>query len=298
MNKQTGSALISALFIMTLVAIIATAMSTRLQQDIYLTQRSLDRDALYLASQAVTFWAMDTLSDKNNSLNKLNKDGSVARFPLSMQSAYPGVIINGAMFDLQARYNLNTIQSPEFKPLFKHLLTRQLKLGEEQTEELLAATLKWMEKTTDVKPNQPKKTLVAFKDISEFRTVPGISATRFVSLSSVLTALPKVTAININTASIPVLRILGDGLTKFQVSELIQLRHNRQSPNYPTQRNELLKKLNINPNTITENSGYFLAKATISKSTMTLTVYTILERLGTPKDSIRPLLILQRFNEE
>ena len=63
-NKR-GSALLSALFIMTLVAICATAMSMRLQLDIYRTRLTLDSDKLYLASQAVTFWAMDILSEQN-----------------------------------------------------------------------------------------------------------------------------------------------------------------------------------------------------------------------------------------
>ena len=71
-NKSLGSALISALFIMTLVAIAATAMSTRLRLDIYRTSTHINSDKLYLASQAVTWWAMDKLSAQNNSSNTLN----------------------------------------------------------------------------------------------------------------------------------------------------------------------------------------------------------------------------------
>jgi general secretion pathway protein K len=61
-QSHRGSALISALFIMTLVAIAATAMSTRLQLDIYRTRLTLITDKLYLASQYVTFWAMSELT--------------------------------------------------------------------------------------------------------------------------------------------------------------------------------------------------------------------------------------------
>ncbi|MFZ4077782.1 MAG: type II secretion system minor pseudopilin GspK, partial [Legionellaceae bacterium] len=56
-RSSKGSALISALFLMTLVAIGATAMSSRLQLDIYRTRLILTSDALSLASEAVTFWA-------------------------------------------------------------------------------------------------------------------------------------------------------------------------------------------------------------------------------------------------
>ena len=53
-----GSALLTALFIMTLVAIVATAMSTKLQVDIYRTRLTLTHDKLYLASQGVAVWAL------------------------------------------------------------------------------------------------------------------------------------------------------------------------------------------------------------------------------------------------
>ena len=63
MNKSKsgskGSALISALFLMTLIAIVATAMSSRLQFDIYRTRLVIASDKLYLSSQYVMFWALD-----------------------------------------------------------------------------------------------------------------------------------------------------------------------------------------------------------------------------------------------
>ena len=60
-----GSALLSALFIMTLIAIAATAMSTRLQLDIYQTRMTINSDKLYLASDVVKFWAMEQLKQKS-----------------------------------------------------------------------------------------------------------------------------------------------------------------------------------------------------------------------------------------
>ena len=87
-NNQRGSALISALFIMTLVAIAATAMSTRLQMDIYRTRLSVNSDKLYLASQAVTGWALAQLSTRN-------RQGQSTLFPKKLKFIYPGVITEG-----------------------------------------------------------------------------------------------------------------------------------------------------------------------------------------------------------
>ncbi len=102
-KSNIGSALLSALFIMTLVAIAATAMSTRLQLDIYRTSLMLNSDKLYLASQAVSNWAMDMLSTKKNFYKALHDNGEVAIFPSSLQNIYPDVIIKGNLYDLQAR---------------------------------------------------------------------------------------------------------------------------------------------------------------------------------------------------
>ena len=47
LKKNKGGALLTALFIMTLVAIVATAMSTRLQLDIYRTDLIVSHNKLY-----------------------------------------------------------------------------------------------------------------------------------------------------------------------------------------------------------------------------------------------------------
>lgn len=115
--KTKGSALLTALFIMTLVAIVATAMSMRLQQDIYRTRLVITQDKLYLASQAVTFWALNELLDKNNRFTKTNPLGMVAQYPKNMESIYNQVQLSGGLFDLQARFNLNNLVE---KNLFQH----------------------------------------------------------------------------------------------------------------------------------------------------------------------------------
>jgi general secretion pathway protein K len=62
-KSMNGSALISALFIMTLIAIAATAMTLRLQLDIYRTRLLLTTNKQHYAAQFATFWAIDTLKN-------------------------------------------------------------------------------------------------------------------------------------------------------------------------------------------------------------------------------------------
>ncbi len=124
-SKKQGSALISALFIMTLVAIAATAMSTRLQFDIYRTRLTIASDKLYLATQAVTFWGMDALKDIRKL--KLNgKDGLLATLPTVLQRIYPEVELKGKVVDMQALFNINNLQDRKFHASFFHLLEHTL----------------------------------------------------------------------------------------------------------------------------------------------------------------------------
>jgi general secretion pathway protein K len=83
-KKLQGSALLTALFIMTLVAIVATAMSTRLQLDIYRTQMTLDSDKIYLASQAGTILSMAALANNKNTFSTADAEGKVLNIPNSL----------------------------------------------------------------------------------------------------------------------------------------------------------------------------------------------------------------------
>ena len=59
--KQTGTALITALFIMTLVVIAAVAMTLQLQTSLNMTELSLNYQQLYLATLGVNSWAKGIL---------------------------------------------------------------------------------------------------------------------------------------------------------------------------------------------------------------------------------------------
>ncbi len=108
-RKHSGGALLTALFIMTLVAIVATAMTTSLQLDIYRTRLLLAQDKVSLASEAVMFWAFEELTKKNLNLLANNSEGLVAQFPKNLSTIYKDMNLSGSLYDLQSRYNLNNV---------------------------------------------------------------------------------------------------------------------------------------------------------------------------------------------
>lgn len=287
---MTGSALISALFIMTLVAIAATAMSTRLQLDIYRTHLALMSDKLYLASQGVTFWAMDALDSKHKQLTHIDKEGRVMRFPKKLQDIYPGIVLKGALYDLQARFNINNLQDKKFYIVFYRLLEQSLAKSSHAAERrtLFNALTYWI---SPYQPGRGQDQMVTYylkqkppyfpsyqpmQSISELRLIQGVTQDIYQKLVSNLTTLPVVVPININTAPDILLKTLGKGLTPTELEEL----HNAQGKDGITDLKdiaEFIQKLDIPTNQITIESTYFLCKAIAQSEDLTLTTYTVLK---------------------
>ncbi len=289
--KAYGSALLSALFLMTLVAIAATAMSTRLQLDIYRTRLFIQSDKLALASQAVGFWAMASLANPKTKLVLLGNEGRVLDYPKSLKSIYPDVSIQGSIYDLQARFNLNNLQNKLFQPVFLRLLANNVKKADMKTLKLIVnATENW------VSPYQPARgqdDLMTYYyqqkppylpgyqpmlSVSEFRIVAGVNAGIYQALLPMLSALPTVTPINLNTASIPVLKALGNGLTNEQVEAIMGMRldHGQLEPkDLPL----ITSKYTIPAEQISIQSDYYLSVATVTSPDLMLKHYTVLHRV-------------------
>ncbi len=126
MITSRGSALISALFIMTLVAIATTAISVRLQLDIYRTQLTISTDRLYLASQLISFWAMSELSNKEKTFVANLGRERVLIFPANLQNMVPGLSIKGNLYALQGRFNLNNLLDKKYNATFIKLLQQKI----------------------------------------------------------------------------------------------------------------------------------------------------------------------------
>lgn len=298
MQNTKGSALLTALFIMTLVAIVATAMSMRLQMDIYRTQLMLNQDKLYLASQAVTFWGIGELSNPKQEFRKASSHGMVARYPDTMAKLIPALKIQGALYDLQARFNVNNLNEKRYIPNFLFILDElypDMKTMDKFN--LITALTRWIgafdlgrgkdpiaefylsQKPPYLPANQ------AMYSISELRMVKGVSAKQYSTLEPHLIALPKTSAINFNTASKTILRSLGNGLKDNQIEELIQARKEKGIKNL-REVSELLKKFGISPEQITLQSEFFMVVADVTSNENHQRVTTLLQRERSKKGLI------------
>ncbi|MFA5959215.1 MAG: type II secretion system minor pseudopilin GspK [Tatlockia sp.] len=302
-----GSALISALFIMTLVAIAATAMSLRLQSDIHRTRLTIENDKLYLASQFVTFWAMSTLLNPKVPIKALDKTGKILNFPDKLQSIYPDVHTRGSIYDLHARFNINNVSDKRFQQSFVQLLKKKTRVTQNARKELTNNLRNWLT------PYQPGANstlnldyylkqkppyfpaMQLMENVSELRLVKGFSPSVYSALEAELCALPELTAINLNTASKAVLATLGAGLTDYQVDEIVALR-GEEGITELGKINPVLEKLGIRNEQITLESLYYLVVTDVSTQALTRRKYSVLKRQKDNKGKITLSLIHESLN--
>lgn len=309
MNQtKKGGALITALFIMTLVAIVATAMSTRLQIDIYRTRLLVAHDKLYLASQAVMFWSFNELNNNKNKFSSLNAQGMVSKYPKKLELIYKDVKLTGGLYDLQAKINLNNLTDKKGIVLLLNLLNQIYPKANDKDKISLTLTIKDWLSAYDLSrgndaytayylaqspPYYPSHQLM--KSVSEFRLLKDISPELNQIIQPFITALPETTPININTARKEILKSLGDGLNDNQVEELIKARGSKGFIN-TKKLNPLLQKLNIPGEQVTIESKYFLSKTTAKTEDLNLVVYVFFKREKNQKGKITVSILRESLN--
>ncbi|KTD59202.1 type II secretion system minor pseudopilin GspK [Legionella shakespearei] len=307
-KQLKGGALLTALFIMTLVAIVATAMSTRLQLDIYRTRLIVIHDKLYLASQGVTFWAFHELSEKRNAFTKVNEQGMVDVFPKDMETIYPQVKLSGGLYDLQSRFNLNNLVDRKFASVFINLIGRIYSgITNAEKMDLAQAVKNWI---SNYDLSQGKDSYTSYylgqnpgyypshqlmKSGSEFRLIKEVSAPMYLAFEPFITALPETTPININTAPKKLLMSLGNGMSEAQANELIMARGENGIKNM-RDIGELIKKIDLPSDQITIESQYFLSVAHASSDEFNLTVYTLMKRSKDKKGKLTVSVVRESIN--
>ncbi len=246
MSRQRGIALITALLVVALATTAAVAMVSRQQIEIRRTGNLLDGEQAMLYVFGVEDWAGQILRDdrKKNAHDHLGEDWASVLPPLPIE----GGQLSGYVEDLQGRFNLNNLldangqASPADVGQFRELLAvAGVNL------ELADALVDWLDADLDATvpagaedpaylglelpyraANRP------MRQVSELRLVAGFNdplppdlqtpkeclanpsqppRTTYEALEACITVLPQRTAINVNTAPIPVLMSLSAGLS-------------------------------------------------------------------------------------
>lgn len=249
---QSGVALITAMLVMAIVSVAAAAMISRQHFDLRRTENILRSDQAYQFALGGEHWAKGILvkdhqtdTKTSNPYDGLDEDWAQPLPPTPVE----GGQIAGQIFDLQARFNINNLESaipppigaggtpPPGKPLFKDYFVRVLdNLGLNQA--LPDLFIDWIDKDINATfPNGaedidylnldiPYRTANAyFFDPSEIRLIKGVDSKTYQALLPLLTALPENNLpINVNTAPEILLKSLTNSITDVMVENLIQRR--------------------------------------------------------------------------
>lgn len=309
-KNDAGSALLTALFIMTLVAIVATAMTTRLQLDIYRTNLLVTHDKLYLASQAVQFWSFSELNNKKNSFSRSEKQGLVASYPDNLKTIYRDVTLKGELYDLQGRLNLNNLIDIKRLPgIIKFIKNSDEEMDAKRAKSLALAIRDWI---SPYDLSQGKDTYMSYylsqnppfypshqlmKSPSELRLIEGIDTKRYLNLLPFITVLPETTAININTASPAVLASLGDGISNEQVEQLIEAKGSSGAKDL-NKLNPILQSMNIPNGQVSVQSTYFLSVAYASNQDDNLIVYRLIKRTRDNGGNVSVSMLQESINTD
>ena len=133
------------------------------------------------------------------------------------------------------------------------------------------------------------------QSITEFRLVAGVNADIFLALLPQITALPTSTPINLNTASPAILKALGNGLTDAQLTELLQLRDQKETFK-SSDILLLISDFHIPAAQITIESEYFLCTGKIQGKELGLNYYMVLHRTKDRTGAMNVQVVTETLN--
>ena len=266
LSRQSGLALIMVLLIVVMAGVIALDMVTRSQLDIRRTGNllSIDQGNAYAMGAEPFVLAV---------LEKAFKD-SDDWLTISQQTlpdfVIPGGILSITIEDLQANYNLNSIDASSNNTDILNsfeLLMKALDLNADiDTKVISQSVIDWIDQDlipTGVGGVEDDYYMMRdipyrvgneiFQDVSELRLVKGIDNDTYAILESSVSVLPVDVSININTASLAVIRTLSEKVTVEDAQEVINLRKEAPLKTMP----EVLKNKGVGENQVVFRSEYF-----------------------------------------
>jgi len=233
--RQRGIALITAVLIVAIVATVSAHLALGAQVWVRQAQNLNDRAQADAVAKAALMWAMLILDEdtkKAPATDNLTEDWARPLPPLPVE----GGAIQGRIVDAQGLFNLNNLlrngnPSPPDIGVFQRLLTNA---GLDPN--LYGAVIDWLDSNSLPGPAgaedneylalQPPyraaNQLIA--SVEELRLIRGFDAAAVDKLRPLVTALPKATAININTAPAPVLSALFTNLPLSMAQQLVVAR--------------------------------------------------------------------------
>lgn len=214
-QRNKGTALISTLLIVAVVAMIATAFALRGQRLIDHAIWGARTDRILLALQGAQDWGIAEILH-----SPLTSEG-VQVSPRARKMGtlhYHGITVTASILDQQGLFNINALAS------IKNVkqVMRFISLVRAVDSSISARHADNIARAITGKLIAEKNTSHQMTDITELRAIPGMTAKLYRELKPYITAIPATSLpININTAPVPVIMGLMMRITSAQGQRLV-----------------------------------------------------------------------------
>lgn len=286
-TRQQGVALLTTLLLVALVAILTVNLQWDTSLDMRRSNNLFESDQALLYALGAEAWASEILqTDARDSVTDHTGEDWATPVPTL---PIEGGAIRGFLEDMQGRFNLNNLvgrrgQVDEVAlEQFERLLTVL-----ELDPALARITVDWLDR--DLEPGFPsgaedsfytarippyRTANLAITSASELLAVGEMDAASYLILAPYVTALPNGTALNVNTASAPVLRSLSDQISDTVAENLVGERGDQGFDDLAAFADlvepEILQSLEL-------SSSFFRLTADVSIGSTRFTLYSLLER--------------------
>ncbi len=287
MKKQQGNALLSALFIMSLVAILATTLILQLKTNMQITRLLSEAQTMRIHSEAMRYFAIHCLTQKKHPPLGHTPGETVYEKENIRLKSLPNTVFSIKIIELNSKFNLNQLIAPASKTTFYRLAKHVLEDEKNQRAYPLTADL-----SKQVKANP----LIS---LSEFHGETKQIREDFEQLKPYVTLLPRSSKININTAPEELLMAMARGESREildAMETLLQARGQTGIDDLKPLKTPL-KNLSIQPTDVITESEYFLSVGEI-KTGPKQVVYSLLKRTRNQDGSYAVQLIHESFNTD
>lgn len=286
-TKTQGSALLTALFIMTLIVIVTMGLTMRVSQKLSLMQSKQRYEEAERIEDFFLFWALNRLSQsKIPSFETPLKPGqdvteNLCR-PFTCQIS---------LRDAQASFNINSIVKAESLLQFRRFLASPpINLLATDQSLVLQALYYWLSpfqifrgqdaaNALYMQENPPYQAAhQALTSITELKLIHSITPGLYIKILPYLVALPEPTPINIFTAPKIWLKTLSPRLADSDIEEIYATRGEQNQAKIPALF-ERLKKANVSQELYTIESNYFILETSLRYENTTYNKYTILRSI-------------------
>jgi general secretion pathway protein K len=304
MRPQRGVALITAMLVMALITTLTFGLEWDNSMDLRRTYVSMYRDEAIQAAYGAESWVLTILrQDSQDSTTDHLGEIWASELPV-LPLGGPGDSIQGEIYgeieDLQGRFNINNLvdaQGEVDQPSLEQFQRLLLALGLDPRFAGIAAD--WIDADQDpgfpdgaedsiytglVPPYRAANQIISSP--SELAALEGMDKATLDVLLPHITALPGRTAINVNTATGPVLQSLDENLSVADVEGLLAQRQDTGFGDVTATFTPLVTPDVLNQ--LAETSDYFRLRVVVRVDTVRVTFYSLIER--SPQGDTTPIL--------